>query len=277
MKYHLTKVSELKQRLVAGFIGILILISAILYSEWTYFIFFLGICFFCLQEFYRIVGLNKNPVLKVYAILNGLFLFSLSFLIEKQLLPSNFYLLLLVSLSLLYLIKLYIRRDKKPFLNIGFSFLGLIYIALPFSLLNRLVFQTGIYQYDLLVGFLAILWANDTGCFFVGKYLGRNKLFASISPKKTWEGSIGGGVLSILTTYFLIYYSAPVLEAWRWFVIAFIIIIGGTYGDLIESLLKRSKKIKDSGSSIPGHGGFLDRFDGLFIASPLITTFTELF
>lgn len=277
MNYSLSKRSELQQRLVAGLGGIVVLISAIIYNEWTYFVVFFSICLFCLQEFYRIISLGNNFVLKVYAIVNGLLLFSFSFLIEKEILPANYYLLIFASLSAIYLIRLHIQKDHKPFLRIGFSFLGIIYIAIPFSLLNIMVFQNGIYKGELLLGFLFILWANDTGAFFAGKHLGRNKLFASVSPKKTWEGSIGGCILAFATATCLAYCWDSVLPIWKWFAIAFIIVIGGTYGDLVESLLKRSKQIKDSGDSIPGHGGFLDRFDGLLIASPLITAFIELF
>ncbi len=275
MRSYLNRSSELKKRVIAGSIGGFILISAVLYGEWTYFGVFFFICLFSLREFYKIVSLNNNLPLKTYGTINGVFLFSLSFLIEKNILPPKYYLLMSISLSAIYMIKLYIKRDKRPFLNIGFTFLGIAYVAIPFSLLNVAIFSNNYYNYEILIGFLFILWASDTGAFFAGKYLGKRKLFARVSPKKTWEGSIGGSIVALVVTFQISHYFS-VIPVWQWFVVATIIIIAGTYGDLVESLLKRSIMIKDSGNSIPGHGGFLDRFDGLLIASPLIIAFIEL-
>jgi phosphatidate cytidylyltransferase len=171
---------------------------------------------------------------------------------------------------------LYKKFERKPFTNIAFTFLGIFYVAIPISLLHIAAYENRAYNFEIVLGCLFILWASDTGAYIAGTLFGKRKLFERISPKKSWEGFLGGAVLAagfafLFATYFVI------LAPWQWYVIAAIIIIGGTYGDLIESLLKRSIEIKDSGESLPGHGGFLDRFDGLLISAPFIVAFIEIF
>ena len=178
--------------------------------------------------------------------------------------------------SCVYIIKLYKKSEHKPFTNIAFTFLGIFYIAIPFALLNIASFENKQYNYQIMWGCLFILWASDTGAYFAGTLLGKNKLFERISPKKTWEGLFGGVVLAAIITYGIAHYFTS-LALWQWVTIAAIIIVGGTFGDLVESLLKRSIEIKDSGDALPGHGGFLDRFDGLLISAPFIVAFLEVF
>jgi phosphatidate cytidylyltransferase len=138
------------------------------------------------------------------------------------------------------------------------------------------VFEDGVYHFEIIFGCLFILWASDTGAYFAGTFFGKRKLFERISPKKSWEGFFGGALLALVFAYGLSRY-LDYLSVTQWFVIAVIIIVGGTFGDLIESLLKRSIEIKDSGTVLPGHGGFLDRFDGLLISTPFIVAYLEIF
>jgi phosphatidate cytidylyltransferase len=175
-----------------------------------------------------------------------------------------------------FFIKLFKRKDPKPFENLGYTFLGLIYVALPFALVNELAIERHHYKPLLMLGILIILWVNDSGAYFVGTILGKRKLFERISPKKTWEGFFGGAICSLLVALVFAKYYTP-LDWWKWLVIAGIIVVTGTLGDLVESLFKRSIAIKDSGSVIPGHGGFLDRFDGLLLSMPFILTFLKIF
>ena len=128
---------------------------------------------------------------------------------------------------------------------------------------------------------IASIWINDTMAYIVGSFIGKTS-FSKISPKKTWEGFAGGAALALAFAYGLPYFFEWVgvmsfLTPQYWMIIGAIIIIGGTFGDLVESLLKRSIEIKDSGDSLPGHGGFLDRFDGLLISAPFIVAFLEIF
>ncbi len=147
---------------------------------------------------------------------------------------------------------------------------------MPFALLNLAAFRTGTYNFEIIFGCLFILWASDTGAYFAGTYLGKTKLFERISPKKSWEGFFGGALLALVFALGIAHYFQS-LSTVQWLVVWGIIMVGGTFGDLVESLLKRSIAIKDSGSSIPGHGGFLDRFDGLFLAAPFHSSIPQAF
>ncbi|MCC5944852.1 MAG: phosphatidate cytidylyltransferase [Bernardetiaceae bacterium] len=276
MRVNLNKFSELQQRMITASIGALSILVALAWSDWSYFALFFGICTFALLEFYRLLGLDGNLPLTTFGTFNGLFIFVLTFLIEKYHLESRLYILVFVGLAGAYFIKLYVKKDLKPFANIAFTFLGIIYVAVPFALWNIVVFRQGVYSFEIVMGSLFILWASDTGAYFSGKKFGKRKLFQRISPKKTWEGSIGGGVagLSVGIGLSFIFIS---LTPIHWIAVSLIIVVAGTYGDLVESLFKRSIQIKDSGNSLPGHGGFLDRFDGLLLATPFIAAFLELF
>jgi len=213
---------------------------------------------------------------KTFGTICGMLIFSLSFFIEKQDISYRYYFLIFPIVSFVYMIKLYKKFERKPFTNIAYMILGLFYVAMPFSLLNIAVYENGHYNFEILFGCLFILWASDTGAYFAGTLFGKRKLFERISPKKSWEGALGGALLAVIFALIIAEYF-DTLEKWQWITISIIIIIGGIYGDLIESLLKRSIEIKDSGASLPGHGGFLDRFDGLLISAPFIVAFLEIF
>lgn len=276
MRYNLRSKSELTQRFVAALLGAIVMIGSIVWNEWAYFGIFFFICGFCLHEFYKLVGLHGNLPLKTYGTITGVFIYTLTFLIEKGILEDQNYLFVFIGLSAVYLIKLYIARDPSPFKNIAYTFLGILYVGVPFSLLNMAVFLNGEYHYEIIIGSLFILWASDTGAYFSGRLFGKRKLFERVSPKKTWEGSIGGGLFALCMGFGFSQYFYS-LNLFQWMCISIIIVVAGTYGDLVESLFKRSMSIKDSGRTIPGHGGFLDRFDGLLIASPFIVAFIRLF
>jgi phosphatidate cytidylyltransferase len=272
----LTKLPELTQRIITGIVGSILIFLSLYYSEWTYFMLFFLICMLTSIEFYQLLGLGGNLPLRTYGTLNSLFIYSLTFFIARGDLEPKYYLLIFITASAIYLIKLYIKRDKTPFTNIAFTFLGIIYVGIPFALLNMATFFDRHYHYEVVFGCLLILWASDSGAYFAGKNFGRRKLFARVSPKKTWEGSIGGAILALCFGYALSF-PFDIIPLWKWLCISLIIVVAGTYGDLVESLFKRSLLIKDSGQSLPGHGGFLDRFDGLLIAAPFIVAFLRLF
>lgn len=268
MKFSLNKYSNLIQRIFTALIGALVMVIACYFNKWSFFAVFFLICCFSILEFYRLVGLDGMLPLKFLGTFNALLIFSLSFLIQSGILAPEYYLVSFPMLTFIFLIKLY-RIEKKPFTNIAFTFLGIVYIGLPFTLLNIIAFTSGEYQKDLIVGLLLLLWSADTGGYFAGIKFGRTKLFERISPKKSWEGMAGSIFLAAIMATLLGLYS-PGISLIEWYLMAFIIIIAGTYGDLVESLFKRSIEIKDSGNTLPGHGGFLDRFDGLFLSIPFI-------
>ncbi len=276
MSSPLSKYNNLTQRIITGLAGSAGVITAVCLSEWTYFAVFFILALFALLEFYKLVGLDGMLPLKTFGTICGLLIFSLSFLIEDKLISYRYYFLIFPMISCVFLIKLYKKFERKPFTNIAITILGIFYVAVPISLLNIAAFENGSYNFEIIFGCLFILWASDTGAYFAGTFFGKRKLFERISPKKSWEGFFGGAVLALAFTYGIAYYFHT-LAFWQWAVVGVIIIIGGTLGDLVESLLKRSIEIKDSGDSLPGHGGFLDRFDGLLISAPFIVAFLEIF
>jgi len=152
-----------------------------------------------------------------------------------------------------------------------FSFLSafLIYVAVPFAILNFLCVYKGNYTYQLLIPIFILIWANDTFAYLTGITIGRTKFFESISPKKTWEGTIGGIIFTMVFGYFLNHYFT-ILTGKQWMLIAMVVSFFGIIGDLVESMLKRNLGIKDSGFFLPGHGGFLDRFDSFIFAVPFV-------
>ena len=273
----LREMSNLKQRLIAALIAVPCLLFCVLYSDYTFLAMFLFIGIMAQLEFYKLVGsFGGNLPLTFYGTFCGVVLHLLTFFIEKGDIAYQNYYILSPLLTLIFFIKLYKDKDEKPFKNIAYTFLGIIYVALPFALLTVLAFiKDEKYDPNIILGCLFLLWASDSGAYFAGTYFGKTKLFERVSPKKSWEGSVGGlvvamGVAFIISRYYTNY------ETWQWFSIGFIIVVAGTYGDLVESLFKRSMNIKDSADTIPGHGGFLDRFDGLLLSIPFIITFLKL-
>ncbi|TNF42920.1 MAG: phosphatidate cytidylyltransferase [Cytophagales bacterium] len=276
-RFNINNYSNLGQRAITAVIGAFIVVGGSIYSDWTYFLIFGVILAFSQMEFYKLSGLDGMLPLKSFGTVLGLMIFTLTFMIEKERLSHEYLYLIFPLVSLTFFIKLYKKTDKKPFTGVAFTYLGIFYVAVPFSLLNLAVFSVGAeYHYEILIGCLLILWASDTGAYFAGTKFGKTKLFERVSPKKSWEGFLGGA-FSAIAVAFLISQYFHVLADWKWLVIAGIIIIAGTYGDLIESLFKRSIEIKDSGNGLPGHGGFMDRFDGLLLSAPFITAFLKIF
>jgi len=179
----------------------------------------------------------------------------------------------LITIIYLLVAELYMK-DKDPVNNWAYTMLSQLYIALPFSTINVLAFpQTGHYSFILPLSVFIFLWMNDTGAYCVGSLLGRHKLFPRVSPGKSWEGSIGGGLL-VIGVAVLIWYllggtqQETGLGVLHWAGLGLTVVVFGTWGDLVESLFKRTLGIKDSGNILPGHGGMLDRFDSSLLAIP---------
>lgn len=276
MKSYLNKYNNFTQRLITALFGAVVILTALWMGEWGYFAAFFLVCILSQLEFYKLVGLDGMIPLKFWGTVTGLSIFVLSFLIERGTLNSYFYYLIFPIATGTFFIKLYKKAEKKPFTNIAYTFIGVIYIALPLSLLNISTFVMGRYSHEIILGLILIFWASDIGAYIAGTLFGRSKLFERISPKKSWEGSIGGAILAFALAYILSQYFED-LVLHEWMIVAGIIVIGGTYGDLVESLFKRGMEIKDSGSKLPGHGGFLDRFDSLLLASPFLVAYLKLF
>ena len=196
----------------------------------------------------------------------------------SELTPSAVFIPYLVSIIYLMVAELYLKNED-PIHSWAYTMMAQIYIALPFSLLNTLAFHLapqGYVAYDgiLPLSVFVFLWMNDTGAYLCGSLLGKHKLFPRISPGKSWEGSIGGGIL-VIAVAVLVWYMTDLyqmnqlgLTAIEWAGLGLTVVIFGTWGDLVESLFKRTLGIKDSGNILPGHGGMLDRFDSSLLAIP---------
>lgn len=177
----------------------------------------------------------------------------------------------LPAVFLIFIFELF-AAAKAPFANLGTLVLALCYIGLPLALLLLIAIDGQQYLPKVVLGLLVLSWANDTGAYMVGKQIGKTPLFPRISPNKTWEGSLAGFGITFLAAYLLSLWSTG-LPLKDWLVLAGIVGIFGSLGDLVESMLKRSKKIKDSGSLLPGHGGFLDRFDAFIFLLPFAAAY----
>ena len=185
---------------------------------------------------------------------------------------------LIIPLFLLLFITELWRKKTNPLVNIGIQIFGFFYLVIPFFLLIliRVEDTESVIQ---LIGMFVLIWSNDTFAYLSGRFFGKTKLFERISPKKTWEGTIGGVVLTILIG-FVFAYIDPSRGVLFWIPAAIIIVPGAIFGDLLESLFKRSLNIKDSGNILPGHGGILDRFDAALFTIPFFfcwwTIYTEI-
>lgn len=271
----LSRFNNLTQRIIAAVIGGPLMMFLTYYSPYTYFLVFFALTLLTQWEFYSLVRLHGIVPLRYLGCFVGAMIFCLTFFVETGQIDGKYAFLIFPLMATIFFIKLYKKNEKNPFTNIGFTFLGIIYVAVPFALLNLIAFSRDTYHWEIIVGLLLILWASDTGAYFAGVNFGKTKLFERVSPKKSWEGSVGGALSALAMAYgFSMFFT--VLPLWEWLSVSVIIIVAGTYGDLVESLFKRSMEIKDSGKSIPGHGGFLDRFDGLLLSVPFIIVFLKL-
>lgn len=156
-------------------------------------------------------------------------------------------------------------RKKDPIVNWMTLILGQFYISLPMSLLNT-ISTDGSYQWAVVLAVFVVIWVNDTGAYLSGMALGRHKMFPRVSPKKSWEGLIGGAVLAVGAAMCFAYYT-EYLSYFEWMLFALVVVVCGTFGDLVESIMKRTVGVKDSGNIMPGHGGILDRIDSVLLAS----------
>lgn len=264
------------QRAITGIIFVGVLIGCILGGPISFTLLFALITALTIHEFGVII--SKQPdveINKPICMLAGVFLFfGFAYL---GVMPGQTEILIPYLFLIIYLLvsELYLKK-KNPLNNWAYAMMSQIYIALSFAMLNVLAYHSignegelSNYQVQynpiLPLSIFIFTWINDTGAYCTGMLFGKHRLFERISPKKSWEGSIGGGVFSIIAAIVMAHYF-PFMPISIWIGLALTVVIFGTLGDLTESLLKRTIGIKDSGNILPGHGGMLDRFDSTLMA-----------
>lgn len=267
--------SNFRQRALTALVAGTVAIAAISCSAWSYFALFLLVLVKAMLEFYQLARLQGVVPAALWGTLGSLLLYLLVFAYATGWLEATALYVLVPVLALMFPAALYRQGSASPFTDIAYTLLGVIYVGAPFALLHLVAFWQGAFRAELVLGIVALLWANDTGAYLVGSCVGRRKLFERISPQKTWEGSVGGGIF-VLAIGCLLARFFPILGPLQWLGMGVIVVVAGTYGDLVESMFKRSAQVKDSGTAIPGHGGMLDRFDSFLLAVPLIVAFLRL-
>lgn len=267
--------SNFTLRSITGFLFITVLIAGITINTYSFLAVFTVITLLALREFYHLSEKSGASPQKWMGIISGFTLFSSCFF--HAYMGWNMGFLLLTVMGVCFFIAELYRKKPNPFTNIAYTLLGVIYVALPFSLLNYLVFPNGDQQFhpEIVLGIFVMIWANDSGAYVVGVNFGKNRLFERISPKKSWEGSIGGAISALIIAWVCSLLCND-LSLIHWSVIALIVVFFGSMGDLTESLFKRSINIKDSGNILPGHGGILDRFDAVFLAAPMVFVYLQI-
>ena len=277
--------NETLKRSISGSIYILLLIASIEYSIESFFILFGIFLLIAVIEFCNLMHLNKiAPIV----IANVFYLFFYKIAIATKtdglfyiLRYNNIFDLGVLFLTLIISLKciVFLYDDKNLKIDSFSKFAYLIgYIILPFIIITKIPFGIKGYNPKILISIFVLIWTNDTFAYLVGKSIGKHKLFERISPKKTIEGFIGGIVFAVIASYFISKYflMLPEKNIFIWFIIASIVGVFGTIGDLVESKFKRIAGIKDSGNIMPGHGGILDRLDSVIFVAPIIFLFYQI-
>jgi phosphatidate cytidylyltransferase len=265
-------------RTITGLSMVFILLAGLYFNEWIFAGLFFLIASLGMVEFYQIVSSEKCHPQKYFGTFSGVILYISITAVHYITISADHIMFIFIPFFLPillfffpFIIEIY-RKKPEPLINIAFTILPVFYIALPLALLNMMNDKSSIHFLGFpifLTGYFIITWAYDTGAYLYGRQFGRNKLFERISPKKTWEGAIGGSGIALLVAVIL-FFLVKEVKLVDWFVLTVMILLFSTFGDLVESLIKRNLNIKDSGSVLPGHGGILDRFDSILISSPFV-------
>jgi len=268
------------QRLITAIFFVAVVVGGLYGGRYSFIALFALITALCLWEFLTLVldekGKRKDRIRLFFGMVIGM----LPFLVVSVLklgwmrAPEDFVLyssLMIFPILFLFFIYELFTAPAKPFHNIAFVILGMVYIGTPFAMID-IAFQGDQFFVNTVFGLLLLTWANDTAAYVIGSQIGKTPLFPRISPKKTWEGSMSGVVVTFLIALLLSRFFTEISRT-DWLVLAGIVSVFGSIGDLVESMLKRSMAIKDSGGLLPGHGGFLDRFDAFIFLIPFATAY----
>lgn len=264
------------KRTITGAVFVAVTLSLILVNQWTFLAFLLISNVWLTYEFLSITKHDETKPASFTTFLSGTFAILLCFTsLYFESSPQIIWLALIPILSI-FIEELFLNKTN-PLRNIAVSVLSLLYITLPL-ILSLILVRGGAFKFQtnsnnfipiILVGILVLIWVFDSMAYCTGVPLGRHRLYERVSPKKSWEGTIGGAVFTIAAGFFL-NLLFPVLSRTDWIIISAIVVVFGTLGDLVESLFKRSINIKDSGNLLPGHGGLLDRLDSFIFTVPWV-------
>lgn len=260
----------LLKRIVFGLLFSITIILGVLYCKEAFFLVFLFILIIAMREFYMITKLAGASPLSWLGIFTGISVFSTGYM-YSFFGDGYWFFFIIVELSLLLIFEIF-RDTKTTILNFSALLAGIIYVAFPLTIIQYLFFSeyhSSDYNPYLVLSIFFIIWMNDSGAYMVGSSVGKHKLAPKISPNKTWEGAIGGAILSLILVLLLPQNFLPIPLIER-IILAIIVVSFSTLGDLFQSKLKRSVNIKDSGKILPGHGGILDRIDSMLFAFPAV-------
>lgn len=270
---------KLITRAITGIVLVLVMLTSILVSEYSFAVLFLVILAVSIYEFNHLFGQSEVKPNQALSYLVSIVFFVVTFFsangsIEHRYIWGVLPLLLAIMAAELY------RKKVTTAENIAVTIFSIAYIALPVSLINFIVFPDFIenrnYTPKILIALFSLIWIYDSGAYLVGVSIGKHRLFERISPKKSWEGAIGGTLFAITAAYFIAGF-IPEIKTIHWLAISVVLVISATFGDLTESMFKRHFGIKDSGNILPGHGGMLDRFDSLFFVIPAVFAYIKMF
>jgi phosphatidate cytidylyltransferase len=263
-------------RTITGAVYVAVVIGALLLGKTTFGLLYLISTFIGLYEFYRLVSHTGSSPQANTGFFISLLLFLCFFLVGSGLIDSRVFLIFIPLVVLLFISEMY-RNKANPFGNIAMTLLGIVYVALPLAMMNFIVFDrsTGNYSPNFMIAVYVLIWSFDSGAYVVGVLTGKHKLFPRLSPKKSWEGLIGGTIFTMFVSW-LVTFWFPSGTLPEMLVLGLLIAFAATFGDFAESMLKRSVDIKDSGNLLPGHGGLLDRIDSLLFAVPLVYVWMRL-
>lgn len=273
----------LLRRGATAVIFVLIMLVGLFGGPYPFVVLFSLITGLCLWEYLGMVlsrDLQRDRIRKVIGLIMGILPVLLSAAVQLGWAKDEATFVILAAflfspfIFMAFVYELFMKSEE-PFANIAYIMLGIIYIGVPFALLHFIAFDGAYFYAKTVFGLLVLTWLNDTGAYLVGSMIGKTPLMPRISPKKTWEGAVGGLLITYLTAVML-YYTVQELSLIDWIMLATIVSIFGPLGDLIESMLKRSRDIKDSGTLLPGHGGLLDRFDGFIFSLPFASAYILL-